>query len=144
MRLQLPSHFGADNIKERIMKPLIIKRSITTAVSLLACVCASEPIVAGAAPAFTESTVHSFSLDEGSPPVGLILGNDGNYYGTSSGGGTAGMGTVFAMTPAGQVTVLHNFTGADGDYPSSALFLASDASSYVTGSVVRVDGGLAI
>jgi uncharacterized repeat protein (TIGR03803 family) len=39
----------------------------------------------------------------------LTLASDGNFYGTTSGGGKRGGGTVFKMTTTGQVTILHNF-----------------------------------
>jgi uncharacterized repeat protein (TIGR03803 family) len=45
------------------------------------------------------------------PRAGLLLAADGNFYGTAYQGGPAGNGTVFRMTPAGDVTVVHSFTG---------------------------------
>jgi uncharacterized repeat protein (TIGR03803 family) len=43
------------------------------------------------------------------PWGGLVQGQDGNFYGTTHDGGANGAGTVFRMTPEGQVTILHNF-----------------------------------
>lgn len=69
------------------------------------------------------------------PPV---EGQDGNFYGTTfAGGSTAsatfrGHGTVFRMTPAGAVTSLHSFTGADGASPKTALIEARDGDFYGT------------
>jgi len=60
------------------------------------------------------------------------------FYGTSINGGTDNQGTVFKMTPAGVVTILHSFTGydsgnpaaSDGDGPYAGLLLASDGNLY--------------
>jgi uncharacterized repeat protein (TIGR03803 family) len=43
----------------------------------------------------------------------LIEGADGNLYGTTVGGGTGypAKGTVFKITPEGDLTTLHNFSG---------------------------------
>jgi YVTN family beta-propeller protein/uncharacterized repeat protein (TIGR03803 family) len=49
------------------------------------------------------TTLHSFCsqtrcTDGGTPFVGLIQGTNGNFYGTTVGGGTAGYGTVFSFS----------------------------------------------
>ena len=44
---------------------------------------------------------------EGSYPAGsFVLGTDGNFYGTTSGGGTNNAGTIFKITTTGTLTVL--------------------------------------
>ena len=67
----------------------------------------------------TLTTLHNFDLDHGSNPIGgLTLATDGNFYGTTYGGGTSGgWGTVFKMTASGTVTTLHSFQGTDGAQP---------------------------
>ncbi len=56
----------------------------------------------------------------GGAPNSLIQGSDGNFYGTatvSAEGGTALGGTVFSLTPAGTLKVLHTFVaGPNKDY----------------------------
>ena len=47
----------------------------------------------------------------GFTPAGLVRGNDGNYYGTTRNGGANNYGTVFKLTPAGEITTLVEFTG---------------------------------
>jgi uncharacterized repeat protein (TIGR03803 family) len=54
-------------------------------------------------------------------PSGLVLGDDGNFYGVTSKGGTNNDGTVFKMTPAGTLTTLHSFDGSDGANPAGTL-----------------------
>ena len=66
----------------------------------------------------------------GSSPRGMILGNDGNFYGMTSGGGTGGFGTIFKMTPAGVLTTLVNFTGTNGSAPSGWMIQGSDGNFY--------------
>jgi uncharacterized repeat protein (TIGR03803 family) len=52
----------------------------------------------------------------------LIQAADGNLYGTTVGGGSAGQGAVFKVTPAGQVTIIHSFAGdASGYRPSEII-----------------------
>ena len=70
------------------------------------------------------------------PEAALVQGADGNFYGSTSGGGAMGQGTVFRMTPAGAVTTLVDFTlnGATnrGAYPQGALVRATDGNFYGT------------
>ena len=67
--------------------------------------------------------------DEGlAPTTGLTLGPDGNFYGTTSGGGlgggTPGPGTIFSITPSGLLTVLDHFSPAKGFSPQDSLTLS--------------------
>jgi len=61
------------------------------------------------------------------PAAGLVLGTDGNFYGTASVGGAA-----FRMTPEGGLTVLNFFTGANGRSPEAELLQARDGNFYGT------------
>ena len=73
-------------------------------------------------PAGTLTTLYRFSLpdsqgfnaDGALPYSALVLGEDGRFYGATGRGGAYGVGTVFALTPAGVLTTLHSF-GAPGD-----------------------------
>ena len=90
-------------------------------------------------PAGVETVLHYFGVDpnDGNTPYGaLIQGNDGNFYGTTDSGGTAGNGVVFKITPAGAETVLYSFQGGtvDGANPDSSLILGNDGSFYGTTS----------
>jgi len=88
------------------------------------------------------TTLHSFCSRSGctdgeNPFAGLILGVDGNLYGTTFGGGTAkGFGTVFKITPSGALTTLHSFctkSGCpDGQFPQTGLVQASNGNLYGT------------
>lgn len=64
------------------------------------------------------------------PRAGLLLGMDGNFYGTAYQGGQYGYGTVFRLTPAGAITVLHSFGGPteDGSFPLGGVSQMPDGS----------------
>jgi uncharacterized repeat protein (TIGR03803 family) len=85
-------------------------------------------------PAGTESVVHSFgSGSDGAFPRGsLIQASDGNLYGLTEEGGTAGAGALIKLTlPAGTESVVYSFTaGADGKAPRGSLIQALDANLY--------------
>ncbi len=76
--------------------------------------------------------LHNFSGPDGAyPDGGLTLAKDGSFYGTTSGGGSYGVGVLFKMNSGGALTVLYNFTGgSDGGFPPSAPIEAIDANLY--------------
>ncbi len=69
---------------------------------------------------------------EGQAPVGsLIQAGDGDFYGETAKGGTGDFGTVYKMTPAGAVTILHNFDETSGGrLPSGGLVQGTDGNFY--------------
>jgi len=91
--------------------------------------------VASSAQTFT--SLHSFdgATEGGNPWLGpLVQGADGKLYGTTFFGGTNDVGTVYKITRAGALTVLHTFTGSttDGANPSAGLALGPDGNFYGT------------
>ena len=89
-------------------------------------------------------TLHGFTngVDGGGPQCGLLLGSDGNLYGTTYYGGITnssspnGAGVVFRITPAGTLTTVYQFDGGnDGASPFAGLVQASDGSLYGTTSL---------
>jgi uncharacterized repeat protein (TIGR03803 family) len=87
-------------------------------------------------PAGGLNTLVSFNGANGSYcGSGLVQGSDGNFYGTTAGGGAGGSlggGTVFKMTPAGALTTLVSFNGANGNSPQAPLIQGSDGNFYGT------------
>jgi uncharacterized repeat protein (TIGR03803 family) len=78
--------------------------------------------------------------DGASPQAGLILAADGNFYGTTRGGGTKSRGVVYKITPSGTYTRLYSFCSqsscADG-FSASRLIQASNENFYG----VNAEGG---
>ena len=77
------------------------------------------------------------SIHRGSVPLGeLVFGPDGNFYGTTSEGGALGHGTVFRLSPNGNLTTLIDFTGNGvenkGASPMGGLTLGVDGFFYGT------------
>jgi uncharacterized repeat protein (TIGR03803 family) len=85
------------------------------------------------------TTLHVFSgSDGGGPFAPLVLGIDGNFYGTTWNGGL-GYGVVFKIQPSGKFTLLHQFNNSDGGDPSAPLILGSDGNFY--GTTTRATAG---
>jgi len=81
--------------------------------------------------------LHNFAgypKDGASPQGVLVQGTDGNFYGTTYQGGANNYGTIFKITPAGVLTLLHSFapssTNLDGANPQTGLVLGSDGNFY--------------
>ena len=66
-----------------------------------------------------DGTPATISYMESGPlaPTGALVESAGAFYGTSCAGGMFNRGTVFRVTPAGAVTVVHSFADADGWCP---------------------------
>jgi uncharacterized repeat protein (TIGR03803 family) len=96
---------------------------------------------ASGATAWKEKVLWTFTGgNDGSEPSGtLIMDAAGNLYGTTIGGGTGVVGTVFELSPpakgqsAWAETVLYNFTGNnDGGEPFGRMLFGSDGNLYGT------------
>ena len=87
----------------------------------------------------TLTTLHSFN--DSYYPGPLVQAADGNFYGTTSFGGTHGNGAVLKITPGGMLTILHNFDFTDGAEPYGALVQGTDGNFYGTTSGGGLGGG---
>jgi uncharacterized repeat protein (TIGR03803 family) len=92
----------------------------------------------------TFDTLYRFGGADGEGPEGtLVQGTDGNFYGTTLEGGGNNIGTLFKITPAGTLTVVHSFCESfypcpDGAYPHAGVVQAANGDFYGTAQV----GGL--
>jgi uncharacterized repeat protein (TIGR03803 family) len=73
-------------------------------------------------------------VDGVGPDAALLLGRDGNFYGTTTAGGNAGRGVAFKITPSGNLTVLYSFCSqsncSDGLSPEATLAQGTDGNFY--------------
>jgi uncharacterized repeat protein (TIGR03803 family) len=98
-----------------------------------------------------ENVIYSFTggADGGNPTTGVLLGTDGNFYGTSAGGTGSfcpeNCGIIFQLTPGGNLTPLYEFCSqsncSDGAQPNG-LLQGTDGNFYGTtfGGPLGVDG----
>jgi uncharacterized protein (TIGR03437 family) len=89
------------------------------------------------------TTLYNFgtAATDGGNPNGVVLGSDGNFYGSTQ-GPSGGVGTVFQVTPAGTLTTLHTFefSETDGARPEG-LIAGSDGNFYGTTNTGGSNGG---
>ncbi len=86
------------------------------------------------------------------PEANFIQGSDANFYGVGTDGGTYQLGSIYELTPAGDVTVLHSFKGKfNGAFPIVPLFQATSGVFYGAtsqgaggGSLFSIDVGMAL
>jgi len=92
---------------------------------------------------------------DGNGPGSLVLGTNGNFYGTTNAGGTGNVngcgptntcgGTFFEITPGGKLTTLYDFCSssdpgcANGSNPDSAPVLGHDGKYYGTTAAGGID-----
>jgi uncharacterized repeat protein (TIGR03803 family) len=82
-----------------------------------------------------EKVLYSFvgQPDAGNPVGRLLLDTKGNLYGTTSFGGTFGVGAVFELSASGKESVLYSFAGgADGASPFDGLVMDAAGNLYGT------------
>lgn len=104
-------------------------------------------------PTGTLTTLYTFCAqsactNNGWYPGGLVRGTDGNFYGVTEFGGANGVGTIFRITPKGDITTLYSFSAVDGHpYAKGPLIQARsgafygttpEAGSYGNGMVFRI------
>jgi uncharacterized repeat protein (TIGR03803 family) len=90
-------------------------------------------------PSGTFTRLYSFcsqaGCTDGSTPASLIQATDGNFYGTTDGGGAGNHGTIFKITPGGTLTTVYSFCSesgcADGSRPEG-LVQDTDGTFYGT------------
>ncbi len=94
--------------------------------------------------------LHNFcaqpNCTDGQNPTGIVQASDGNFYGTTSSGGTSQGGTAYKITASGTFTSFGSFCVGigncpDGEYPRSPLIQASDGNFYGVTSLGGIDGG---
>ncbi len=76
------------------------------------------------------TTVARFDGTNGTSGTSLLLAEDGNFYGVSEGGGTYQLGTVFRLTPAGDLSAIASFDGTNGANAHGGLIQGVDGNLY--------------
>jgi uncharacterized repeat protein (TIGR03803 family) len=80
--------------------------------------------------------------DGATPTAALVLGADGNFYGTTSNGGTNFSGVAFQITPDGVFSPLYSLTGgSQGANPAAGLVEGAPGHFYGSAEFAGTNGG---
>jgi uncharacterized repeat protein (TIGR03803 family) len=99
------------------------------------CIASATLLLCASAHAFLFESIHQFStngIGPKNPTAPLIQASDGNFYGTTIAGGVNNAGTIFRLSPANALSVLHSFTGSKGSNAFGGLIEADDGVLYGT------------
>jgi uncharacterized repeat protein (TIGR03803 family) len=96
------------------------------------------------------SIIHSFvtvapTYDGQLPESGLVLGTDGNLYGTTTKGGSAGYGAIYQITTSGAEKVIYNFCTIscnDGFVPTTVMVQHTNGKFYGNSSGNSLGGSV--
>ena len=121
-------------MKERMFPMKLFRFSLRAAGTAVMCLTAA-PVRGG----IIFTTLVSFTGTNGpypgaNPAAGMVLGANGNFYGTAPNGGANSNGTVFEVSADGSFfTNIYNFSGGtNGANPTGALISGRDGNFYGT------------
>ena len=101
---------------------------LTMGLALVPNVCAAAGNKAAKGNKGTLTVLYGFDSQSGEYPQGVMAqGRDGNFYSTTPYGGNSNDGTIFKITPQGDLTVLYELDSYNG---SSGLTLGTDGNFY--------------
>jgi uncharacterized repeat protein (TIGR03803 family) len=98
----------------------------------LGCALFAAMVISSSAHAQTylETVVHNFAGPDGLDPYSLVVGKNGNLYGTTGYGGAYGLGTVFQIDKTGKEKVLYSFKGKPDGYAPVVLLASGSGELY--------------
>ena len=110
-------------------KMLTLRPAVSSGLLALLTALVLGVIIAPTTQAQTFTNLYNFTgkADGGYPSGGLVQDAAGNFYGTTADGGASGYGTVFKLDTAGKETVVHSFTGTDGQSPDLVTLVLDSA-----------------
>ena len=116
-----------------------LRQKLASATQVLILAALSAPLLIGPQPAHaaTDTVLYSFTGANGDgyyPASAVIMDSAGNLYGTTVFGGANGDGTVFKLSPSGAETILHSFTGTNGDGANPSAGLVMDNAGNLHGT----------
>lgn len=117
----------------RITKPFVYLQPPTHKTLLRGALLGLLFLGISAAEGQTYKVIYSFKGgSDGSAPYNPLVKIGSSLYGTTSQGGASNYGTVFKVSVDGTESILHSFSGSDGQNPESGLIKDSSRNLYGT------------